>query len=500
MIPLEASAATARAALKEMQLVLVDYTATAAALELRHRASCWPPVYAPPAQRDKGIVDMSYWRDLEQHARLQLGIPPAIGAIHVKIYLESTFCGLAGDETALVAAVGQLCRLGAERLRAAPYIVGHVLSVLVPPRVLPPLNVGAPPMSNEQRNELARELLHACYAAGRQKWTSECDARVSSCPAAVYQFLRLRELVAVAQGGGDGFLLLNPVACVCPFHGGSCTGDGLVRLNTLNQISHLIQHLRAVHAPHNPTARTLLARLEHVLQNDKAASVATLDQLHPWPEGAALGGDQWRELDCSRADLWLPTPPSCTHPLALMLNELLSPRVGVPTLTREHVQVQALDSLVHALLDMHIADWQTEWPALSHWAMALHHVGRERTYRLLRGSGLFGSGASSKVSYPIVSASVPSSETQVRMRPARWVDGTLMVSVCVVNRCASTSALIGNGCSRRAWARSSSLGGCRACACASLHRSRRRLQTHRSPCCSKLSVVVMPRSCLVETT
>jgi hypothetical protein len=182
MIPLEASAATARAALKEMQLVLVDYTATAAALELRHRASCWPPVYAPPAQRDKGIVDMSYWRDLEQHARLQLGIPPAIGAIHVKIYLESTFCGLAGDETALVAAVGQLCRLGAERLRAAPYIVGHVLSVLVPPRVLPPLNVRAPPMSHEQRNELARELLHACYAAGRQKWTSECDARVSSCP------------------------------------------------------------------------------------------------------------------------------------------------------------------------------------------------------------------------------------------------------------------------------------------------------------------------------
>ena len=39
-----------------MQLVLVDYTVTAAALELRHRASCWLPVYALPAQRDKGIV------------------------------------------------------------------------------------------------------------------------------------------------------------------------------------------------------------------------------------------------------------------------------------------------------------------------------------------------------------------------------------------------------------------------------------------------------------
>lgn len=459
-----------------MQLVLVT-DSTLDTSQQQQQNCCWLPVYVPASERVQ-IVDMSDWAALSAHACTRLQIPPSVGDIQIEIRLGATACGFVSDDTSLYAVTRQLLRLGHVRLGAEQFVKGVVSSVLVVPRVLPPLDVRTQPMSHEQRTELTKLLLAACYpTTGGQMWGPACDALIASSPVAVHVFLNLREAFAAACTSHQHFL--NPVAVLCPFHGGTCIGHGVVRLSYLNNLHNFIMHVRSVHA-HNPVACMMVARLQHVLTVDRTAGEAELDELFPWPQGS-FGGDTLREVDPSRADLWLPAPPPMVHPLCLMLNELINPRIGAPTLTRRHVFVQALEAMVSNNVGYTVGDWTVELPTLSAFASELYHVGRERTYRLVRGSVLFETGRENDINFPIVWASLAVmdearvSDLAISNPPGRHtlVQSHLISSVhaCIIlGSCLCTCTPTNPGCSGAPLAPSLSRGGCAGSVYDSPHR------------------------------
>ena len=68
---------------------------------------------------------------------------------------------------------------------------------------------------------------------------------------------------------------------------------------------------------------------------------------------------------------------------------------------------QALDALFHLLLGIKVTNWNVRLATLSSFAMELYHVGRECSYRLVRGAVHFGLGDAKQVLFPVVSANMP---------------------------------------------------------------------------------------------
>jgi hypothetical protein len=364
------------------------------------------PACVPAAERTLKM-DLSSWARLESYVRARFAAARD-APIQLALYLGDAPCGVVCDESTREGAVQQLLLMGASRLRAAPRIDALVQRVHAVTRVLPPLAARAPPLSNGERAELVRALKAAVYSPTGAVWTSAADALMASAPGHVYLFLRVREQVAAASG--DGRLVLNPVAAFCPFRSRTCTDDTCVhQLGGLNDVGILQRHLRVSHA-HNPMACTLVRRLEHVLHVDQTTAPEVLDALLPWPDG--MGGDQLRmDLLGDRADVWLPVAPARIHPTAMLLNELLLPRVGRPYLTPQHLLVQSVDALCHVAYGVHTADWNVQLPTLASFAMQLYHVGHERAYRLVAGSTGYGLGRGHEVLYPVASAYMPNADS-----------------------------------------------------------------------------------------
>ena len=392
------------------------------------------PAFASREHLNQGICDLREWKTLEQHVRHTFNLPPT-HAIQMEFFLGNSVCGIVADQTSLHGAVEQLLRLGAPRLRAAQEIVARVSLAAPPRRELPPLQLGVPPLSHGDRATLQRELAAACYPEGQAgAWNARCDALLATSPGHVYEFLCLREVFGAVC---DERLLLNPVAAKCPF----CSDVALTctRLNPMNQEHLLLAHIRTAHAELN-AAKVFLDRFTHVRSVDFNTPQSVLDTRFPWPDG--FGAEQLALVAGSlewRADYWQPVPPLRLHPLAIMLNEALLPRDGsAPALSRRHVlmqvpaplkqnltptrtptqvskqprccamrHAQALDALFHLLLGIKVTNWNVRLATLSSFAMELYHVGRERTYRLVRGAVHFGLGDAKQVLFPVVSASIP---------------------------------------------------------------------------------------------
>ena len=216
------------------------------------------PAYASREHLNQGICDLREWGTLEQHVRHTFNLPPT-HAIQMEIFLGKSVCGIVADQTSLHGAVEQLLRLGAPRLRAAQQIVARVSLAAPPRRVLPPLQLGVPPLSHDDRAILQKELAAECYPVGQAgAWNARCDALLATSPGHVYEFLCLREVFSAVC---DERLLLNPVAAKCPF----CSDVALTctRLNPMNQEHLLLAHIRTAHAG-LAAAKVLLDRFTHV--------------------------------------------------------------------------------------------------------------------------------------------------------------------------------------------------------------------------------------------
>lgn len=414
-----------------------------------------------PACADlEGAGDMQEWGRLLARAQQLFKLPRTL-ELQLRIELKDGPVGYVVDQVSLEVAKATLLGYGASRLRTLTRVEVEVWRAarVISASPMPPLALGhVAPIANEERAFFARTLkqlvyphdglpgapepvrrarlarashahrttplarVHVCEARtharavrARQrtrqpaphtpftshagKWSDECGRVLARFPGLLFAFDELRELAAAAMG--DGEWMLSPIAALCP----CCAYDarrradvgrqGVLLLNTPNQPLKLLQHLRQCHAS-DPTACLLVSRWERVL----ADHTCTATELDESVGRVALFSPT--ALAASKEELAL-RPDVCLRPpehrIAWWLNQLLRLQAGA--LSTKHLAVQQLLALLHALLEVPIADWGKTAPALKRFAQEALYVCRQRGYRLLAGAGMAGTGSKSAVRFDV---------------------------------------------------------------------------------------------------